>query len=128
MRAPGLAGPGTMHRLVAEPRRRRILRFFGPRGDLLVAEVPRITVYDADGDVRFQTELAGFLDVTPVAGELWAITPGRLVRLSARDGSLLGAEPMEHVDPTGRFLQSSITPQLPAAGAFGNGLNKQPTV
>src|SRR6185369_7854470 len=83
--APAGGGPGTIHRLVADPRRRRILRFFGPRGDLLAAEVPGIAVYDATGEVRFRTELDGFLDIAPVGDELWAIAPGRLVRLSARD-------------------------------------------
>ncbi|HEX2691473.1 MAG TPA: hypothetical protein VHN14_32905, partial [Kofleriaceae bacterium] len=98
---------------MVDPRRRRIVRFFGPRGDLLAAEAPHITVYDPTGDVLFQTELEGLLDVAPVGNELWVIAPGRLLRLSARDGSVLGAEPMAHVDPTGRFLLSSITAQLP---------------
>jgi len=98
---------------VADPRRRRILRFFGPRGDLLAAEAPGLAVYDATGEVRFRTELDGFLDIAPVGEELWAIAPGRLVRLSARDGRVLGAEPMEYVEPGGRFLQSSTAAQLP---------------
>ncbi len=98
---------------MADPRRRRILRFFGPRGDLLAAEAPGIAVYDATGEVRFRTELDGFLDIAPVGDELWAIVPGRLVRLSARDGRVLGAEPMEYVEPGGRFLSSSTAAQLP---------------
>jgi hypothetical protein len=106
-------GPGTMCRLVADTRRRRILRFFGPRGDLLAAEAPGITVYDAAGDVRFRTELAGFLDLASVGDELWALAPARLTRLSARDGRVLGSEPVDYVEPGGRFLQSSIAPQLP---------------
>jgi hypothetical protein len=94
-------------------RPRRILRFFGPRGDLLAAEAPRITVYDPTGDVLFRTELDDFLDVAPVGNELWVIAPDRLTRLSARDGRVLGAESLAYVDTDGRFLQSSIAPQLP---------------
>jgi hypothetical protein len=102
-----------MRRLVADTRRRRILRFFGPRGDLLAAEAPGIAVYDAAGDVLFRTELDGFLDIAPVDRELWAIAPNRLTRLSARDGSVLGSERVEYIEPGGRFLQSSTAPQLP---------------
>ena len=42
---------------MAADKRRRILRFFGPRGDLLAAEPPALTVYDASGQVRVRTEL-----------------------------------------------------------------------
>jgi hypothetical protein len=63
--------------------------------------------------VHFRTELEGFLDIAPVGNELWAMAPGRLTRLAARDGSVLGSEPIEYVEPGGRFLQSSIAPQLP---------------
>src|SRR5215510_14625029 len=101
-----------MRRLVTV-RRRRILRFFGPRGDLLAAEAPRITVYDAAGDVQVRAELEGFLDVAPVGKELWALSPGRLTRLSALGGSLIGSDVVEYVEPEGRFLQSSIAPHLP---------------
>jgi hypothetical protein len=89
------------------------LRFFGPRGDLLAAEAPGITVYDATGDVRFRVELDSFLDIAPVGDELWALAPGRLTRLSARDGSVVGSEPIDYLSPGGRFLQSSTAPQLP---------------
>ena len=89
------------------------MRFFGPRGDLLAAEAPGITVYDATGDVRFRVELDGFLDIATVGDELWALAPGRLTRLSARDGSVLGSEPIDYLAPGGRFLQSSTAPQLP---------------
>ncbi|HSR95963.1 MAG TPA: ATP-binding protein, partial [Kofleriaceae bacterium] len=94
-------------------RQRRIIRFFGARGDLLAAEAPQITVYDPAGDVRFRTELEGFLDIVPVGEELWAMSAGRLTRLSARDGSLVASEVIDYVDPGGRFLQSSIAPHLP---------------
>jgi len=94
-------------------RPRRILRFFGARQDLLAAEAPRITVYDPAGDVRFRTELEGFLDIAPVGDELWVMSPGRLTRLSARDGGLLASDVIDYVDPGGRFVQSSIAPQLP---------------
>ncbi|HEU4734734.1 MAG TPA: ATP-binding protein [Kofleriaceae bacterium] len=95
------------------PRRRRTLRFFGPRGDLLAAEAPAIAVYDPEGDVRFQVELDGFLDIAPVGDELWALAPGRLTRLSARDGSVLGAETIDYLAPGGRFLLSATAPRLP---------------
>src|SRR5678816_2377093 len=107
----GPAGPGTIP-YVAQ-RQRRILRFFGSRQDLLAAEAPGIAVYDPAGNIRFRTELEGFLDVAPVGDELWAISPARLTRLSARDGSLLASDVLEYVDPAGRFLQSSIAPHLP---------------
>ena len=42
-----------------------------------------------------------------------SMAPGRLIRLSARDGRELGSEPIEYLDPAGRFLQSSTAPQLP---------------
>src|SRR5215218_5348406 len=93
--------------------RRRILRFFGPRGDLLAAESPRLVVYDSFGRERVRTEVEGFLDIAAVGDELWVATPGRLIRLSAQDGSELGSEPLEYLDPQGRFLQSSTAPQLP---------------
>jgi hypothetical protein len=97
---------------VATPRR-RILKFFGPRGELLAAEAPDLAVYSPTGDLIFRTELAGFLDIAPVGDELWAMSPGRLTRLSARDGGLVGAEAIAHPDPSGRFIQSSTAPQLP---------------
>ena len=40
--------------------RRRILRFFGSRGDLLAAEAPGIVVYDASGEIRDANTLASF--------------------------------------------------------------------
>jgi len=94
-------------------RRRRILRFFGPRGDLLVAEAPGVVVYDASGQVRIRLELDDFLDIAAVGDELWVVAPRRLLRLSAKDGRELASEPLEYLDPGGRFLQSSTAPQLP---------------
>jgi hypothetical protein len=98
---------------VASDRRRRILRFFGARGDLLAAEAPGIVVYDSFGRERIRTEVEGFLDIAPVGDELWVVTPGKLVRLSAQDGSELASEPLEYVDPNGHFVQSSAAPHLP---------------
>jgi hypothetical protein len=98
---------------VAVERRRRILRFFGPRGDLLAADAPRIVVYDASGHDRIRTEIEDFLDVVPVGDELWAAAPRGLIRLSARSGAVIASEPLEYLDPAGRFLQSSTAPQLP---------------
>ena len=99
-------------RALATPRR-PILKFFGPRGDLLAAEAPDLAVYSAAGDLVFRTELAGFLDIAPVGDELWAMSSGRLTRLSAHDGGLVGAEAIDPPDPSGRYLQSSTAPQLP---------------
>jgi hypothetical protein len=99
---------------VVADRRRRILRFFGPRGDLLAAEAPGLVVYDAAGRARVRTEVDGdFLDVAAVGDELWVAAPRRLVRLSVRDGSELASEPIEYLDPNGRFLLSSTAPKLP---------------
>ncbi|NVB81030.1 MAG: ATP-binding protein [Kofleriaceae bacterium] len=97
---------------MAIDRRRRILRFFGPRGDLLAAESPGLVIYDSFGRERVRTEVDGFLDIACVGDELWVVTPRDLVRLSALDGEELGREPL-HLDPSGRFLQSSTAPQLP---------------
>ncbi len=98
---------------MASDRRRRILRFFGARGDLLAAEAPGLVVYDSFGRERLRTEVDGFLDIAPVGDELWVVTPGKLVRLSALDGREVAVEPLEYIDPTGRFLLSSAAPQLP---------------
>src|SRR4051812_29643976 len=101
-----------MGAVVAE-RRRRILRFFGPRTDLLVAEAPGIVVYDASGHERFRIELEDFFDVIAVGDELWVAARGRLIRLAARDGRQIASEAIEYLDPAGRFLQSSTAPQFP---------------
>ena len=98
--------------MVASDRRSRILRFFGPRGDLLAAESPGIVVYDASGQVRFRVETRDFIDIAPVDNELWVDSARQLTRLSARDGHELGSEPIA-LDPSGRFLLSSTAPQLP---------------
>ncbi|MBL0214676.1 MAG: ATP-binding protein [Myxococcales bacterium] len=92
---------------------RRILRFFGSRGDLLAAESPSLVVYDGSGQVRFRTEVEGLSDVVAVDDELWVVSLHKLTRLSARDGSVIAIEPIEYLDPAGRFLQSSTARQLP---------------
>ncbi|HEY5934852.1 MAG TPA: ATP-binding protein [Kofleriaceae bacterium] len=63
--------------------------------------------------MRFRTELEDFLDIAPVENELWVASLGRLTRLSAKDGSVLGTETMDYLDPSGRFLLSSTAPRLP---------------
>jgi hypothetical protein len=98
---------------VGSDRHRRILRFFGPRGDLLAAEAPNLVVYDASGQERFRAEVADFLDIAAVGDELWAVAPGRLTRLSVKDGRVLGSGPIDYLDPSGRFLVSATAPQLP---------------
>jgi len=89
------------------------LRFFGPGGHLLVADVAGITMYEPSGDLRLRTTLEGILDIAPVGDELWALTPGRLTRLSVRDGEVLSSEPIDNLEPGGRVIQSSTAPQLP---------------
>jgi hypothetical protein len=98
---------------VAADRRRRILRFFGPRGDLLAAEAPNIVVYDPAGTERFRAEVADFLDIAPVGDELWVAGATGLTRLATRDGRVLGSEPLDYLDPAGHFLVSATAPQLP---------------
>jgi hypothetical protein len=98
---------------VVADRRRRILRFFGPRGDLLAAEPPNIVVYDHAGSERFRAEVEDFLDIAPVGDELWVIGAKRLVRLATRDGRTLGSEPIDYLDPAGHVLVSATAPQLP---------------
>jgi hypothetical protein len=93
--------------------RGRIVRFFGPRGDLLVADAPNITIYNAAGDVRARAEVAEFIDVAPVGDELWAASQHRLVRLAARDGRTIASDPIEYLDPQGRFIVSSTAAHLP---------------
>ena len=55
---------------MASDRRRRILRFFGARGDLLAAESPGLVVYDSFGRERLRAEVDGFLDIAPVGDEV----------------------------------------------------------
>ena len=98
---------------MAVDRPRRILRFFGQRGDLLAAEAPGLVVYDASGHVRLRAEVTDLVDIAPVDDELWVVSPGKLTRLSARDGRELGSEPIDYLDPAGRFLLSSAAPRLP---------------
>jgi hypothetical protein len=94
-------------------RRRRILRFIGPRGDLLAAEAPNIIVYDAAGNERFRAEVEDFLDIAQIGDELWVAGAAGLIRLSIRDGRPLGSEPLDYLDPAGRFLVSATCPTLP---------------
>ncbi|HEX4455060.1 MAG TPA: ATP-binding protein [Kofleriaceae bacterium] len=96
-------------------RRRRVLRFFGPRGDLLAAEMPSVAVFDASGNEKFRVEIQGFLDVAPVpvGDELWVIFADRIERISAIDGRARGTERIDYLDPNGRILQSSTAPQIP---------------
>jgi hypothetical protein len=72
-----------------------------------------VVVYDASGQVRVRTELDDFLDIAPVGDELWVAGPRHLIRLSARDGRERARDPIEYLDPDGRFVQSSTAPQLP---------------
>ena len=112
-RSPILSRKGLRSEEVAADRRRRILRFFGPRGDLLAAEAPNIVVYDAAGSERFRAEVDDFLDIAPVGDELWVAGATRLTRLATRDGRVLGSEPLDYLDPAGHFLVSATAPQLP---------------
>jgi len=93
--------------------RRRILRFFGSRGDLLAAESPGIVVYDGSGEVRFRTEVEDLVDVAPVGDELWVVSPRKLTRLSLKDGAQLAVEPIDYLEPSGRWLLSTTAPLIP---------------
>ncbi len=92
---------------------RRVLRFFGPRGDLLAAEAPSIAVYNATGSERFRVEVEGFLDVAPVGDELWAVSADQLTRLAVKDGRVVATERIDYLDPNGRILQSATAPHIP---------------
>jgi len=98
---------------VGLPVRHRILRFFGPRGDLLVAERPNIVVYDSVGQERFRAEVPDFTDIAGVGDELWVVGPGQLTRLSAKDGRRIAQDPIDYLDPAGHFVVSATCPQLP---------------
>jgi hypothetical protein len=86
------------------------LRFFGPHGDLLATVGSAALVYDRGGHEKFRLKVDGLLDVAPVDDELWALAPGKLVRLSAKDGRELGSEKLEHLDPGGRLMLSATAP------------------
>ncbi|MDX2091750.1 MAG: ATP-binding protein [Kofleriaceae bacterium] len=98
---------------MAAERQRRILRFFGPRQDLLAAEAPGLVIYDPAGNVRLRAEVPDFHDIVAVNDELWVAGPRRLTRLSGRDGRELSTEALDSLDDSGRFLQSSTAPHLP---------------
>jgi hypothetical protein len=98
---------------VGSDRRRRILRFFGARGDLLAAEAPNLVVYDAGGHERFRAEVPDFIDIAAVGEELWAVSPGLLTRLSIRTGERISEDKLEYLDPKGHFLVSTTAPTLP---------------
>jgi hypothetical protein len=98
---------------VGAERRRRVLRFFGPRNDLLAVTGTTVVVYDASGEERIRTDHDGLLDAAAVGSEIWLATADALTRLAARDGRVIAREPLAYLDPAGRFLQSSTAPQLP---------------
>jgi len=98
---------------MSSDRRRRILRFFGQRGELLVAQGSQIITYDAYGREKVRAEVENLVDIAPVDDELWVVTRGALVRLSAQDGREIGVEPLEYLDSGGRFMLSSTAPRLP---------------
>ena len=95
----------------SEPR--RILRFFGPRGDLLAARSPHLAVYDTFGHVRMRAQVEDFLDVMGAGEELWVMTADHLLRLAATTGRELSRERIGYVEPGGRFLISSSAPLVP---------------
>ena len=93
--------------------RRRIVRFSGPRGELIAAESPNLVVYDQTGNEQVRTEVEDLVDAVIVGDELWAASPGRLTRLAAKDGRVIATEPVYELDAAGRFLTSSTAPGLP---------------
>ena len=72
-----------------------------------------MAVCDASGEIRVDVALDEVLDAAPVGDELWVAASRRLIRLSARDGARIADDPIDDLDPEGRFLQSSTAPQLP---------------
>ncbi|MCX5742815.1 MAG: hypothetical protein NT062_09995, partial [Proteobacteria bacterium] len=44
---------------------------------------------------------------------LWVVSPNRLTRLSLPDGAQQSSEPLDYLEPSGRFLISSTAPTLP---------------
>ncbi len=89
------------------------MRFFGPRGDLLVAESSGIAVCEATGSLRFRVALDGVLDAVVVGAEIWVAAREGFVRIAIGDGAILSTQRVPGLDTFGRFIQSSTLPSEP---------------
>ncbi|HEY5922362.1 MAG TPA: ATP-binding protein, partial [Kofleriaceae bacterium] len=92
---------------------RRVVRFFGPRGDLLVADAGGVSVCDASGSLRFRVPLDGTLDAVAVGTELWVAARERLTRIAIASGEIVSSEAVSGIDAPGQFIQSRMVPTLP---------------
>ena len=92
---------------------RRVVRFFGERGDLLVADTTGVSVCDGTGALRFRVAIDGVLDAVAVGAELWVVARERLTRVAIASGEILSTEAVQGLVAPGHFLQSSTVPGLP---------------
>ncbi len=92
---------------------RKVVRFFGPRGDLLVGDAGGVSVWEASGSLRFRAAIEGVLDVVAVGTQLWVATRDRLTCVAIASGELGTPESVVGIDAPGRFIQSSTVPMLP---------------
>ncbi|HSS01403.1 MAG TPA: ATP-binding protein [Kofleriaceae bacterium] len=91
----------------------RVVRFFGPRGDLLIADSAGVSVCHASGSLRFRVAIDGVLDAVCVGSELWVAAHDGLTRLAVTDGAILSTERIPQLHAPGWFLQSSTLPTHP---------------
>ncbi|HEY0195405.1 MAG TPA: ATP-binding protein [Kofleriaceae bacterium] len=91
----------------------RIVRFFGPRGDSIVADQSGVSVCNASGSLRFRAAFDHVLDAVAVGAEIWVATRDHLTRLAIADGATLGIERIPELHAPGRFRQSSTLPGQP---------------
>jgi hypothetical protein len=91
----------------------RVVRFLGPRGDLLIADSAGVSLCNASGSLRFRVEIDGVLDAVAVGAELWVAARDGLTRLAIADGAILSTERIPEIHAPGRFIQSSTLPTLP---------------
>src|SRR5205814_7331489 len=91
----------------------RVVRFFGPRGDLLIADTAGVSVCHASGSLRFRVAIDDVLDAVSVGNELWVAARDGLTRVAVADGAILSTERIPQLHPPGRFLQSSTLPAQP---------------
>ena len=92
---------------------RRVVRFFGTRGELLVAEAGGVAVCNADGSLRYRVDIDGVLDVVAVGAELWVATREGLTRITIADAAIVSTERVADLHAPGRFIQSSTLPTQP---------------
>ena len=92
---------------------RRVVRFFGPRGDLLVADPAGVSVCDASGSLRFRVAIDGVLDAIAVDSELWVAARERLTRVAIASGEIVATETILGIDAPGQFIQSRMVPAMP---------------